>query len=120
MELNGDLLSPLNVVGLVMCLAGISSHVVHKYRTLVNSGKRAGLAAAMNGDILADPSDDGEDCVVYDRNQADHQPVRVGQHIPLLDEAGQVDSDSDDQNSPAKQTSSDVIFDVLNRRNARR
>lgn len=33
-EWNGDRLSAINVIGLVVCLLGISSHVVHKIKTI--------------------------------------------------------------------------------------
>lgn len=29
---NGDQLSPVNITGLLLCLCGISSHVIHKLR----------------------------------------------------------------------------------------
>lgn len=123
-ELNGDQLSPLNVVGLVMCLGGISSHVLHKYTTMVKNGKRAGVVSSMNGDASTPGSDDGgEDCVVFDRQQQSAEtPVkwRAGQSIPLLDDDNGLSTDSDDENSPKKQSSSDIIFDVLKRRDARR
>lgn len=125
-ELNGDRLSPLNVVGLVMCVGGILSHALHKYTTMVQNDKRAGIMGAMNGgepSALGDRSDDGEDCVVFDRQSANVEtPVkwRAGQSVPLLDEADAMSSDSDDATSQKKQTSSDIIFDVLKRRDARR
>lgn len=31
---NGDRLSAVNVIGLIVCLLGISSHVVHKIKTI--------------------------------------------------------------------------------------
>lgn len=33
-EWNGDRLSAVNVIGLVVCLLGISSHVAHKIKTI--------------------------------------------------------------------------------------
>lgn len=124
-ELNGDRLSPINVVGLVLCMGGIISHVLHKYKSLIRNGKRAGIASALNGEATTpgDRSDDGEDCVVFDRQQqAVDTPVkwRAAQNVPLLDEADGLSTDSDDDSSPKKQTSSDIIFDVLKRRDARR
>lgn len=124
-ELNGDRLSAVNVIGLVMCMGGICSHVLHKYTTMVKNGKRAGIVSAMNGETSTsgDRSDDGEDCVVFDRQQqAVETPVkwRAAQNVPLLDEDDGVSTDSDDDSSPKKQSSSDIIFDVLKRRDARR
>lgn len=124
-ELNGDRLSAVNVIGLVLCMGGICSHVLHKYTTLVKNGKRAGIVNAMNGEASTsgDRSDDGEDCVVFDRQQQGVEtPVkwRAGQNVPLLDEADEMSTDTDDESSPKKQTSSDIIFDVLKRRDARR
>lgn len=31
---NGDILSHLNIIGLIVCLFGISSHIIHKIRTM--------------------------------------------------------------------------------------
>lgn len=33
-EWNGDKLSAINVVGLIVCLLGISSHVIHKIKNI--------------------------------------------------------------------------------------
>lgn len=32
-EWNGDVMTPLNVIGLFICICGISCHVVHKIKT---------------------------------------------------------------------------------------
>lgn len=31
---NGDILSNLNIIGLIVCLFGISSHIIHKIKTM--------------------------------------------------------------------------------------
>lgn len=35
---NGDRMSPINILGLLVCLGGIVSHVTHKVKTLQHNG----------------------------------------------------------------------------------
>lgn len=97
-ELNGDQLSVMNILGLIMCLMGICSHVIHKFS--IYSKSRT------------------ESSVTFDTNieQANIQS-HTGQRMPLLDDLGNSESD-DSQNE--NQNSSEVIFDVLKRRDTRR
>lgn len=149
---NGDVLSPLNVVGLVMCLGGICSHVLHKYQTMV-AQRRGGDArrlsgggggAVLGGKLLNGArgrgDGDGEDGgriessgTAGDHNN--HQSAAVPlswrstsgggkQSVPLLN-AGLDDSDDSEddltgRNGGGRQNSSDIIFDVLKRRDSRR
>lgn len=106
---NGDQLSTLNILGLMLCLGGIFSHVFHKYTLLV--------AATATDEQLE------ESVVSYDKkkNNLVHKTNGKfnrgsGQSIPLLDVD---DSDSDDAKQDS-QKASDVIFDVLTRRDTRR
>lgn len=32
-EINGDMMSPVNMAGLFICLCGISGHVIHKIKS---------------------------------------------------------------------------------------
>lgn len=38
-EWNGDEMSALNAMGLLVCLSGIVSHVIHKLRTTTNASR---------------------------------------------------------------------------------
>ncbi|KAH8415532.1 hypothetical protein KR222_002463 [Zaprionus bogoriensis] len=114
----GDKLSPINLVGLAVCLAGICCHLLHKYNGMAQLNKQQ-LAMQMDKD--------GEDMSAeYDFNKGS---VLVGVHgnamgshgalsVPLLE---QTDSEEDSGNDGAnKQNASDVIFDVLKRRDMQR
>lgn len=96
-ELNGDQLSVMNILGLIMCLMGICSHVIHKFS--IYSKNRTEVS------------------VQFDKNveQANIQN-HTGQRMPLLDDLGNSESDDSHDN----QNSSEVIFDVLKRRDTRR
>lgn len=114
----GDQLSSINLVGLAVCLAGICCHLLHKYSSMAQLSKQQ-LALQMDND--------GEDMSAeYDFNKGS---VLVGVHsntmgshatlsVPLLE---QTDSEDDAANdSTNKQNASDVIFDVLKRRDMQR
>lgn len=114
----GDQLSSINLVGLAVCLAGICCHLLHKYSSMAQLSKQQ-LALQMDND--------GDDMSAeYDFNKGS---VLVGVHsnamgshatlsVPLLE---QTDSEDDAANdSTNKQNASDVIFDVLKRRDMQR
>lgn len=128
-ELNGDRLSVTNVVGLVICLGGICSHVLHKYQTMKRKvGAPPGDAQKpSNGGVLHDGGDDDDD-VEKAASSGRCAAAAVGapsgwrssgqqQTVPLLN-GSLADSDDDDGDSPAdgRQSSNDIIFDVLKRR----
>ncbi|XP_064544601.1 solute carrier family 35 member C2 [Drosophila montana] len=116
--LKGDQLSPINLVGLAVCLAGIACHLLHKYSSMAKLNKQQ-LALQLE--------DDGEDmCAEYDFNKGN---VIVGVHgnsagthatltAPLLEQTDSEDESAAD--SANKQNASDVIFDVLKRRDMQR
>ncbi|KAH8302186.1 hypothetical protein KR044_003779 [Drosophila immigrans] len=114
----GDQLSSINLVGLGVCLAGICCHLWHKYTSMSQLNKQQ-LALQLDND--------GEDMSAeYEFNKGN---VSSGSHgnasgshatlsVPLLE---QTDSDEDSANDSAnKQNASDVIFDVLKRRDMQR
>lgn len=114
----GDQLSSINLVGLGVCLAGICCHLWHKYTSMSQLNKQQ-LALQLDND--------GEDMSAeYEFNKGN--PI-VGVHgnssgshatlsVPLLE---QTDSEEDSANdSTNKQNASDVIFDVLKRRDMQR
>ncbi|XP_036337740.1 solute carrier family 35 member C2 [Rhagoletis pomonella] len=123
-EINGDQLSLINVFGLIVCLAGICMHLLHKYLTFTKM-------ETVNMD-----EDDGELCfnetnispTTNCNNQSSGNAITSGnvltavlqkkhsaQTVPLLEQ-----SDSDDSNNDNEQNASDVIFDVLKRRDMQR
>ncbi|KAL7734796.1 hypothetical protein ACLKA6_011081 [Drosophila palustris] len=115
----GDQLSSINLVGLGVCLAGICCHLWHKYTSISQLNKQQ-LALQLDND--------GEDMSAeYEFNKGS---AIVGVHgnaegsrahnlsVPLLE---QTDSDEDSANDLTnKQNASDVIFDVLKRRDMQR
>ncbi|KAF7271753.1 solute carrier family 35 member C2 isoform X2 [Rhynchophorus ferrugineus] len=50
-EINGDMMSPINIIGLFVCLCGISGHVIHKIRsTSSQSRQTAGRHYELNSE----------------------------------------------------------------------
>lgn len=117
-----DTFSLINVLGLVMCLGGISIHVVHKYSTL-SGGKPVNASDVNTIDITSNGGAGAAvGAVTYDKGQRDKAVrlnIRSGQNVPLLNEA-LADTDSDDDSPNGTNNSNDIIFDVLKRRDTRR
>lgn len=114
-EINGDQLSFMNIMGLIMCLGGICSHVIHKYSTLTIS---AGNRLSDNGSGASN----GSVGMAVDPKSQLHQVkinYRSSQKVPLLDGADLDDSDTDGSQND-NQSASEVIFDVLKRRDTRK
>lgn len=119
-ELNGDEMSLINMLGLVMCLTGIAFHIVHKFamnRTIPNIPiiSDSGTKPASSEHHLQ---------VNFVNGSVSNQNMKLNyfsnQHTPLLDstdEAMHTDSEDDSQNN--QQNASEVIFDVLKRRDFR-
>ncbi|XP_023296736.2 solute carrier family 35 member C2 [Lucilia cuprina] len=134
-EYNGDQLSLINALGLVVCLAGICCHVIHKYSTLTKlqelqsydessdlhlneaslNGSGCGVAGSSTGAHTSN--------AINSSNINDYTFTTTKKHssltVPLLEET---DTDDDDDTSPNgnKDNSSDVIFDILKRRDMQR
>ncbi|KAH8350880.1 hypothetical protein KR067_002504 [Drosophila pandora] len=115
-----DQLSLINVIGLVVCLAGIVCHLLHKYSTMQESQKQQ--------QSLEFDNDNEESSGEYKFNDGSGGAgssaggVHVKSHstltVPLLE---QTDSEDESGNDPGnKQNASDVIFDVLKRRDMQR
>ncbi|KAG5889718.1 hypothetical protein JTB14_010192 [Gonioctena quinquepunctata] len=84
-EWNGDELSALNVIGLTVCLCGISFHVIQKIRTQpARMQKRS-----------------------YETEDEHHE---IGEYLITKDVQYDVDSESD-----AEKSDTEVLFDILNR-----
>lgn len=125
-ELNGDQMSVINMLGLAMCLCGISFHVFHKFCMAkpANQNKIPNISDTTLM-ISSKPYDHHQSANMDGLNMnVNKQNIRLdyfsAQKTPLLDSTDDaLQSDSDDtQNND--QNASEVIFDVLKRRDARR
>ncbi|XP_038216661.1 solute carrier family 35 member C2 isoform X1 [Zerene cesonia] len=96
-EVSGDQLSPINVVGLVLCLTGITGHIIHKVLFI----------KAVAGSVRALEDDD---FVKIGRTRA--PKAKDERHEPLLDDQKWDDIASDDSDID----SSVVIYEILQRR----
>lgn len=128
-EYNGDQLSLVNALGLVVCLAGICCHVVHKYSTLsrlqdLNSYDESTdlhlNEASINGS--ANVHAGSASSIINSSNINDYALNTTKKHSSLTVPLLETDSDDDDDGSPNsnKENSSDVIFDILKRRDMQR
>ncbi|KAM7358370.1 solute carrier family 35 member C2 [Cochliomyia hominivorax] len=138
-EYNGDQLSLINALGLVVCLAGICCHIVHKYSTLtklqdlnaydestdlhlneasLNSSSSGGGGGQSSSSVNSYPSN-VNDYAFTSSASSTTTKKHSSLTVPLLEET---DSDDDDDTSPNgnKENSSDVIFDILKRRDMQR
>ncbi|KAH8339318.1 hypothetical protein KR074_011416 [Drosophila pseudoananassae] len=114
-----DQLSLINVIGLVVCLAGIVCHLLHKYSTMQDSQKQ------QQADFDIDNEESSGEYTFNEGGGAGSSAgggVHVRSHstltVPLLE---QTDSEDESGNDPGnKQNASDVIFDVLKRRDMQR
>lgn len=112
-EYDGDQMSIINMLGLVMCLGGIACHIVHKFALAKNVH-----TVAMNGSLPM--------TATSNQNQSDggtktkHNvklDFQSSQRTPLLESS---DEYSDNASDDLHQNESEVIFDVLKRRDFRR
>lgn len=115
--MNGDQMSIVNMIGLVMCLGGIACHIVHKF-ALTKSIQSAPVIS--NGTIsMTSPSTEQHLRVNYVNMTKQNMKLNFfsNQRTPLLDST---DEHSDDYSDDSRQNASEVIFDVLKRRDIRR
>ncbi|XP_016966562.3 solute carrier family 35 member C2 [Drosophila biarmipes] len=114
--LKKDQLSVINYIGLVICLAGIVCHLLHKYTSMKESQRQQ---KEMEFDNDQEESSPGE----YKFNEGSAiVGVHVKSHskltVPLLEQTDSEDESGHDASN--KQNASDVIFDVLKRRDMQR
>lgn len=88
-EWNGDQLSLINVIGLIMCLLGVSCHVFHKIRSFP---QKAGNK-------------------IYDFDSERHE---LGEYLIDNDHIAHMNYSSD---SEGERSDTQVLFDILNRHN---
>ena len=111
-EINGEKLSSANILGLVLCLIGITSHVVFKYWVLTKDGSESVETNVRlsqtnksntheNASNVRTASNGSNIVITYNK---------VNQKIPLLGSESESDQDVNDDHK------SDVLFDILKRR----
>lgn len=96
----------MNILGLVVCLGGICCHLVHKYSLIIKN------------DVQVEEDEVSESFPRNGVSSGNGTVKSLGQRVPLLD-SQLLETDSDEENSN-EQNSSEVIFDVLKRRDANR
>ncbi|XP_075159735.1 solute carrier family 35 member C2 isoform X2 [Haematobia irritans] len=119
---NGDQLTLINCLGLIVCLAGICCHIVHKYSSLTKNEEQNSSGDDDSFDlhyneatIMGSSTQQMDDSTNFAFNTTKkHSSLTV----PLLEETDSDDADGD--GSLNKENSSDVIFDILKRRDMQR
>lgn len=126
-ELNGEQLSLYNLFGLVLCLGGITSHVIYKYWLLTdNSPERVNVESECHYDMnnqystKFDKTKRTPTSTVSEVKTSSSNGTSVviaynagNQKAPLLN----YDSDSDDdEENDMDSKSAEVLFDILKRR----
>lgn len=124
-EMKGDTLSFVNVIGLILCLCGIGCHVAHKYSVFSKDnsllGTNNGNQNASNGDDLG--PDTTESTIGFRfRNK--------GGNNKLLDRSPLLDTDEDDDVElfhatnghlkKSEESPDDILADIIQRRDQRR
>lgn len=120
---DGDQMSTVNMLGLVMCLSGITCHIVHKFST---SKIIQTIPIISDGGI--NPTSREQPLQVNYTNYANGNVAKQtmkpkyysNQHIPLLDSDDAGNTETDDDSQDTQQNASEVIFDILKRRDVHR
>lgn len=129
-ELTGEQLSVSNLFGLILCLGGITGHVIYKYWKMTDdTGERIDTVDNNNYDMNSQFTTklDNTKRVTVNGNAnnglsstSNGKSVVIAysnQKSPLLDYDG---TDSDDDNDDMDSKSAEVLFDILKRRDERR
>lgn len=95
-----------------MCLGGICCHVIHKYYVMTASDYNDNIKEDVNTSVTFEKATNG-------LQQVNLSKYRKDQSVPLL-QADILDDSDSDQSGNDNQNGSDVIFDVLKRRDMRR
>lgn len=126
-EINGDEMSRINVLGLIICLIGITGHIIHKF--YVNSTAQT-LTTTINytpriaeGFVVQETLDtmkgfEGRDLSLFRRNTSKGKNEHS---VPLLADQDTtstsiIHAHDEDQSLDSDGESNKVIFDILQRR----
>lgn len=135
-QMKGDQLSAVNVLGLVLCLGGIACHVAHKYSLMKEEAGRSGNDGDDEGDNDGLGPDEGSDKSFQFRYRNKTSGQKLLDQSPLLD----TDEDEDVELFQVKggkgkgkkvgaaaavmemdkESADDIIFDIVQRRDQRR
>ncbi|XP_044313969.1 solute carrier family 35 member C2 isoform X2 [Drosophila rhopaloa] len=114
--LKKDQLSFINYIGLTICLAGIVCHLLHKYTSMKETQKQQRDLQFDND--LEESSPKEYKFIEGNANVGVHVKSHSKLTVPLLEQTDSEDESGHDPNN--KQNASDVIFDVLKRRDMQR
>lgn len=127
--MNGDQLSATNLLGLSLCLGGICSHVIHKFTTIKDSFKIQmveGFNHELDGSSLLETTTTNHNNHSYNSSNPlnNKQQIKLdyfsGQNLPLLDSTDENTLSDSEYSQYDNQNASEVIFDVLKRRDGNR
>jgi len=118
-EINGEVLTVFNLIGLVLCLAGITGHVIHKYFLMSNDTLGSCTEKSDYKDRDKDHNASNFDSFKMTTNSREGQKnvrkntvtTRNAENlkVPLLDS----DMYSDDEENELENRSAEVLFDIL-------
>lgn len=126
-EFSGDIMSPINVMGLVICLLGITGHIIHKFyvsNAVQNQTPTINYTSRLvEGFFVQEALDtmkgfDNRDLSLFRRNTSKGKTEYT---VPLLadeDETSNINNEAhdDSQSLDSDGESNRVIFDILQRR----
>lgn len=95
-----------------MCLGGICCHVIHKYYVMTSGEHNDSMKLDVDTSVSFEKSTNG-------MQQVNLSKYRKDQSVPLL-QADILNGSDSDESGNDNQNGSDVIFDVLKRRDMRR
>ncbi|CRL03160.1 CLUMA_CG016413, isoform A [Clunio marinus] len=123
-EINGEVLSLYNLFGLILCLGGITCHVIYKYWMLTdNTPERVQVDSECHYDMNNQYSTKFDAKTLNETKASTNNGTSVviaynagGQKVPLLDYDSDTNGDDDDMDSK----SAEVLFDILKKRDETR
>lgn len=129
-KVSGDQFTITKLLGLTLCLGGICLHVIHKFSVMRTHTK---VPIIIDNTLMTSPTSYEHHLQINHSNSRSDGPgagtnskqkIKMdyfsGQHRPLLDSTDDAfHSDSDDSQFN-NQNASEVIFDILKRRDAQR